>query len=238
MINIAICDDNAYSCSEIESTLLKYADQNNLNFNIDIFYSSSQLYKFLNTGNKYSIIFLDIEMKNLNGIELGLKIREELEDEITKIIYISNYEQYAMELFDVRPFNFLTKPINQLKLTETLDKLLVVLNIDYNVFHYKKGKIINKIYIKDILYFEGCNKHTKLVTVKDEILINDSLKDISEKLYKYKFFYSHRSYLVNYNSIIKFESDKLIVSNGNTIPISQPRRKYVKNLQIKFSKEI
>ena len=238
MINIAICDDNTSNCSEIENILLKYAIKNNLKFNIDIFYSGEQLYKFLNKGNKYNIIFLDIELGKLSGIQLGLKIREDLADEITKIIYISSHESYAMKLFDIRPFNFLIKPINEDKLIELLDKIRIILNIDYNVFYYKKDKILNKIYIKDILYFEGCNKNTKLNTLKEQILIKDSLKDIFDRLYKYNFFYSHRSYLVNYNSIIKFESDRLIVANGDIIPISQPRRKYVKNLQIKFSKEI
>lgn len=237
MVNIAICDDNIAICSEIENILLKYAQKNSIKFNIDIFYSGEEIYNFLTNGDKYNIIFMDIEMRKLNGIQLGLKIRDELEDEITKIVYISSYEGYAMELFDIRPFNFIIKPIDKEKIIKILDKLISILNIEYHIFNYKKDKNIHKVHIKDILYFEGFNKNTMLVTKKEEILINYNLKDIFKELVDYQFFYSHRSYLVNYNSIVRFESDKLLMSNGKFIPISQPRRKDVKKIQIKFNRE-
>lgn len=237
MINIAICDDIHTNCSNIENILMQYAKENNIKFNIDIFYSGQQLYKFLANGNKYSVIFLDIEMGDLNGIELGLKIRDELNDEITKIIYVSSYEGYALKLFDIRPFNFLIKPIDKQKLIQILDKIIVILNIDYNCFYYKKDKVLNKIHIKDILYFEGCNKNTKLITKNGEILINNTLKEVFKQLEKYNFFYCHRSYLLNYNAIVKFGTDKLVLSNSHIIPVSQSKKQYVKQLQIKFSKE-
>ncbi len=64
-------------------------------------------------GEYFGLIFLDIEMQYVNGIEAGKIIREKMKDELTKIVYISGSDNYAMELFQVRPLDFLIKPISK-----------------------------------------------------------------------------------------------------------------------------
>ena len=236
MINIAICDNNNNFCSELEKIFIQYSKKNVLPFNIDIFYSGEQLYKYLKNGNKYDIIFLDIYIGEINGLDIGLYIREQLKDETTKILYISSNEYYNLKLFEVRPFNFFIKPVSKNKILKNLDKMIKCLNVDFGIFYYKKDKLISKVYIKDILYFEGYNTNTKLITNNEEVIINNKSKDIYIKLDKHKFFYAHRSYIVNYNAISKFSTDKLIMPNNHIIPISKSRRKYLKNLNNIFEK--
>lgn len=75
MIDIAICDDNIHICSEIENILLKYQKINYLKFNIDVFSDGKNFIKHLDLGNKYQILFLDIEIGNITGVDIGKYIR-------------------------------------------------------------------------------------------------------------------------------------------------------------------
>ncbi|MEL7568552.1 MAG: response regulator [Dehalobacterium sp.] len=78
---------------------------------IEVFFSGEKLYQFICEGACFDIVFLDIELPKISGIDIGKKIRDEMHDETTKIVYISGKDSYAMGLFDVRPLNFLIKPI-------------------------------------------------------------------------------------------------------------------------------
>jgi DNA-binding LytR/AlgR family response regulator len=107
MLRIAICDDDKQLCLELKSILNEISENSDENFEISTFYGGEELYDFLEVGNRFDLIFLDIELCEINGVEVGRKIREELNDELTQIVYISGKDTYAMELFDIRPLNSL-----------------------------------------------------------------------------------------------------------------------------------
>ena len=114
MLIIAICDDEKNICTSLERVVEEYALGKNINYNIESFNSADELLKhILLKKNSYDIIFLDIEMKGINGIEFGEILRGDMKDEKTKIIYISWENSYAMDLFKVRPFDFLIKPLEE-----------------------------------------------------------------------------------------------------------------------------
>lgn len=95
------------------------------------------------------------------------------------------------------------------------------------LFTYKKGWEERKVLISDILYFESIRKEIRMVTTRGETIFYANLYDIYSELKEYRFFYSHKSYLVNYNHISYFSYDMLTMSDGEKIVIAQPRRKYV-----------
>ena len=106
--------------------------------------------------------FLDIELNKLNGVELGVKIRSEFRNEDTQIVYISAKESYAMKLFQIRPLNFLVKPISVNKICFVVKKALE-LNNKSEFFKFKVGSHLHKRKVKDILYFEGQGRQVKMV---------------------------------------------------------------------------
>lgn len=232
MLKIAICDDNNSICLEIEQIIMKTLKEQGILFEIDIFNSGESLYKRLARKCIFDIIFLDIEMEKLNGIQLGKEIRDFFQNEITKIIYISSYEEYCMDLFKVRPFDFIIKPFKEKDLILTLERAINLINITHEIFTYKKGHTLNKEIIKNIIYFESQGKEIKMVTVDKVVLFYGSLKEIFEQIEKYKFIYSHKSYLVNYNHIKEFKYEELIMTNNDIIPISQGKRKEIRNIQL------
>lgn len=237
MYYIAVCDDEETVCSQIEHAILEYGKLLCEIIEIEVYHSGEELYKFLKNGSYYDMIFLDIELKMLNGIELGIKIRDELKNESVQIIYVSAKEGYAMELFKVRPMDFIIKPINTEIIRKVFEKGMELSNRNCQYFYFKQGHTTMKEPIKNILYFESINRQVKMITLEEEIIFYGSLSDIYIKLERYRFFFSHKSFLVNYNYVIEFEYGQIIMSNKTILPISQSKRKSVRAMQLRFEEE-
>lgn len=142
-----------------------------------------------------------------------------------------------MDLFQVRPLNFLIKPIEENKVIKMLDKAMELLNKLNYFFNYKKGHNYCKKEIKDIIYFESNNRQVKMVATTDEIIFYDTLSEIHSQLESHKFFFIHKSYLVNYYHVSEFNYDKLIMSNSHVLSISQSRKADVRKLQLKYERD-
>ncbi len=237
MYRIAICDDETAVCSQIEQMIIDYGKSISEKLEIDVYYSGEELCKFLRSGAEYDILFLDIEFKQLNGVEIGEKIREELRNETVQIVYISGKQSYAIELFNIRPLNFLIKPLESDKVIKTLKKGMELSEKKHKYFAYRQGHITKKMLIEEILFFESVNRQVKMTTSAEKIVFYGSLSDIFSQLQACQFFYIHKSYLINYHHVIEFSYDHLVMSDKTVLPISQSRRKEVRDLQIKIEKE-
>ncbi len=232
MINIAICDDNINICSEIENILLEYKNENNVKFNIDIFNSGNKFLEYLTLGYTYDILFLDIQIGDLTGVDVGDFIRNKLKDRYMKIVYVSNFEKYAMKLFDLKPTNFLIKPLDKNKLKEVLNDMLYDLKIQSEEFIFSFKNVIFKIKYKDIIYFEKIklSKNIKLITTNNEYIFKDNLNKIQENLKVNDFIKINKSILVNFNHIKVFNPNqfKIILTSEEELPLSKNRIKDIK----------
>lgn len=237
MFRIAICDDEPAICSQIENIIINYSAENKAKIEVQVFYSGEELYEFLEEGQQFDMLFLDIELKMMNGIEVGRKIREELDDQIIQIVYISGKDSYYRDLFDVRPMHFLPKPIEAMEVIKDIRLAMKLTDKFGGIFIYKKGHETYKIGVKTILYFVSDNREVKMVTTEGEELFYGKLDDVFEQVAKYHFMYIHKSYIVNYFYVTKFRYDEVTMSNLENLPISQARRKEIRELQIKYEKE-
>lgn len=232
MINIAICDDDINICSEIENILLEYKNENNVKFNIDIFNSGNKFLEYLTLGYTYDILFLDIQIGDLTGVDVGDFIRNKLKDRYMKIVYVSNFEKYAMKLFDLKPTNFLIKPLDKNKLKEVLNDMLYDLKIQSEEFIFSFKNVIFKIKYKDIIYFEKIklSKNIKLITTNNEYIFKDNLNKIQENLKVNDFIKINKSILVNFNHIKVFNPNqfKIILTSEEELPLSKNRIKDIK----------
>ena len=206
MLNIAIVDDDNNICVELENILMEYLKKYYLKFNIGIFYTGQEFIKYLDNENTYDIIFLDIEIGNLTGVDIGKYIRKTLDNRDTKIIYISSFNKYAMELFDLKPTNFLIKPLNKNKIIEVLKDILKDIELQSNEFIFKVKYDTFRIKYKNILYFESVklSKNIKIVTIDGTYIFFFFLSNIEEILEKNNFIKISKSILVNFHNITVF----------------------------------
>lgn len=234
MFSIAICDDEKIVGSQIENILLDYSKRASLKLDILVFFSGESLYKYIESGNNFDLIYLDIEMKCMNGIEVGKRIRNMMENHKTEIVYISGKDCYDRQLFDVQPLHFIPKPISPSAVIEDLKLAMIRADKLGGVFTYKKENESYRVPIKDILYFKSIGREIKIVTMNNEDIFYGVLQKVLDEVKKYQFIQIHRSYIVNYSHISIFRYEEVTMINKDTLPISQSKRKEIKDMQLVF----
>lgn len=161
------------------------------------------------------IIFLDIEMPHLSGIELAKTLRPKARS----IIFTSAYNR-SLEAFEVRANHYLLKPLNLAKFTQTVmgiidNELSKTDGQGKNIKFFKtgeKGKL-SRIDKQDILYFESAKNYVSMVTADKKELVYLTLKEVEKIFCKDLFYRVHRSHVIN--------ADKIQKIVGNTINLGQ-----------------
>ena len=226
MINIAICDDESIIVSQIEAILLEVSKAEHISVNTEAFYSGQSLDDAVNNGASYDLIYLDIQMANGDGIATAKNVRKKDEDAL--LIYVSGYDEYMMELFELDVFAFIKKPIDKARFTKIfLDAVRKISSqLVYFPFEYKKEQY--KVLCMDILYFESSGRKISIhLRDRDNKIFYGKLSDVERYLSdgKIPFLRIHQSYLVNYHHIQSRTKTEVTLTNGTKLPISEDRRK-------------
>lgn len=229
-MKIAICDDEVIIVNQIEHILTEYKRAKSKNLKIDKYCNAESLYQCLRE-HKYDLIYLDIELNKMSGVELGQKIREELNDYITKIVFISSKDGYERQMLDVQPLGFISKPLTAddiIKMMHRVEKSLSQLK-KLKTFAYTKKKTIYQIPISDIIYFESLDHNIKIVTLTGNDEYYDTLKNVVSMLAEENFIHIHRSYYINYENIKRAYYDSVTMINNDNLMISRSKRQEVRN---------
>lgn len=227
MINIAICDDDIVTTSKIENMLQNIAKRNFIQIDTEVFWNGESLAESVKAVNYFDIIFLDIEMGAEDGITVARKIRQI--DKNVLIIYVTSHENYMKESFEVRPFQFLVKPVSERQMECCFQAAYEDISSADSYFRYNYQRMNHKNPINDILYFESNRRKVRVITQKENFELYGKLNDIEEclKCSKMAFLRVHQSFLVNYKHVEGIRYDFLVLDNGKRISISEDRRKTI-----------
>ena len=192
--------------------------------------------------NKIDVVFLDINMPDMNGINLG-KIISKIYPEV-KIIFITAYKDYAVDAFEVKAFDYLLKPYSEERIRNLLKSLVSTKSVD-NILNRNtslKKITINmdeKIYVlslTDVDYIEANEKETLIFANKKRYVSKIKISKWEEMLEGYNFYRCHRSYIINLDKIVEIEqwfNSSWIIKLKNystTIPVSRNNIKELKEL--------
>lgn len=227
LINIGICDDDKIILNKLKDFILNF----NTDYNINLITANNGK-DFLNNIKRVNldIIFLDIEMKGLNGIEIGTIIKSFNQNII--LIYITGHTGYALDAFRVEALDYILKPIDENKFNPLFKKALnrleeiKLIKINRKQLYFKYNREIISLNYNDIYFFEKVlNKiqiHTKENTYKSYL----SIRELESKLDNNIFARCHEGYIVNIEKIKSIKENNLILKDINTsIPISRSRKK-------------
>jgi len=230
---VAICDDEKKISAELENALMDIFDKRNIKYEIDIYYTGKALCDRMENGAIYNLIFLDIVFaKNaINGVEVGRQIREAHRNNMVSIVYISWEMKYSMQLFAIRPLDFLIKPLDYNKIESVTNTYLDISGIWAKDFTFKVGHDTFKVQIKDIVYVQSVKRKLVLHLAdgrREEFY--GAIKEVyQEQLRKYDFLFIHASYVVNYDYIAAIKFDKLtLTTDAPPLPISQRKRSEIR----------
>ena len=182
-----------------------------------------QAYNYLNNG-QVDLLFLDIEMPGMTGIELTKKLGTKR----PLIIFTTAKTDYAVEAFELNVVDYIVKPVSLArflqaveKAKETLDSNKQEVKIEAKEFVFVKDNgILKKLNLDDILYLEAMGDYVKVHTAQKFHVLHSTLKSIEEKLPLNKFLRIHRSYIVSLQKI-DFIQDGIITIGKATIPVAE-----------------
>lgn len=217
-MNIAICDDDEHCLAEIEKEIAEAFHQGENQYAVARFASGSEL---LSSGG-HDVVFLDVEMEGIDGIETARRLRERGDN--CKLIFLTAHEEYALPAFDVEASGYLLKPVNPEKLSALLHKIAGEQQISASHFiTVKQGANSVSLNAKDIRYIEVFDRKLFLHTTLMVYDFYEKLERIEKEL-SGDFFRCHRSYLVNLAYIKRYDKSSITLSNDETVLIS--KRKY------------
>ncbi len=217
MLKIVVCDDEKVIVRQVSDMIKKHLPD----CEIDEFLSGKDL---LSAKKDFDIFFLDIQMEQQNGIEVARELREY--DENAVIIFITGAKEYVFEAFDVAALHYLLKPVDEEKLKEVLDR--AVRNVwkktdkeKKQLFIKTRGKNIT-LNVDDILYLENEMRKIAAHTKMETITFYGVMSEI-EKLLGTGFYRCHRGYLVNMAYVSEYDTDNILLNNGEKVYLSKDR---------------
>ena len=230
LIPVAICDDNASFSEQLLKEVLAFAETRHVRVFAELYGSAEELLKDICAGAGYLILFLDIEMGKMNGVELGLKLREMSYH--TLLIYVSGYDQYLRQLFECEPFRFLPKPLKTEELQKVLDAAFDRIEQEKTeTFRFQYGRNVISLYCSDILYLESNRRKVIVHSVRGEYEYYEKLDDAAKRISEIsdRFIRIHKAFLVNIDHVEAFQYDKLAMRDGSILNISEVNRTQVRN---------
>ena len=231
LIKAAVCDDEKI----IRDQILRMIGKQQEDCHIDCFASGKEL---LEAGKQYDVIFLDIQMEGMNGIETAKAIREQ--DRKVVLIFVTAVKEYVFDAFDVAAFHYLLKPIEEEKFAEVFHNAIweieekATMQDGPTLLIQTKGRKLT-LRQNDILFVENKGKKVEIHTKKDVIEAYYTMAKLEDQLAD-SFYRCHRGYLVNMAYIIEYGNDIIELSNGERVYMAKEKypefvKKYMRYLE-------
>ncbi|MFY9283576.1 MAG: LytTR family DNA-binding domain-containing protein [Miniphocaeibacter sp.] len=219
MLRIGICDDSKEASFTTYFGLEKILENRNIEYVIYEFSSGEKFIEWHKKNkNEIDLLFLDIEMPGLNGMETAKLIREE--NDYLQIVFLTSHPDFVFDGYSVNALGYLLKPAKEEDLNKIITRTL--LNLDKNeeeVFTCKNIDGIYRIPKKDILYFYSKARKVICVTRENNYEFYEKLNNIEESI-KGNFVRIHQRYLVNSKAVRQIKSDTVLVDNIE-LPVSR-----------------
>ncbi len=232
-MRIAICDDDKYITESLYEKIRISLDKWNIGYEIFCFYTGIDMLIDIEIKGIYDIIFLDVNLGKENGINIAKKLREEYK--IFSLIFISQYQDYYRDVFEVDAKWFLDKPFSDERLEKALKKAVSDISFSGDIFEFSFRKSVYKLFLKDIIYIES-DKRKLLIHCIDKKIYGyyEKLCRLQEKIDKSntRFIRTSQSYLVNALYIKRYCYEEIELYNGEILSISQNRREKVRDIFI------
>lgn len=221
-MRIAICDD-LETCLEQTLSAVKQCLPA-VDARIDLFKSGASFLREFKS-RPYDLVFLDIEMPEMDGITVAKNLRK-LHKEVP-IIFLTSHIEYALEGYEVNALRYLTKPVDPDKLRDVLS--VVVDRIRQTRFLWIKTDLgEQKLPVKSILFMEAQNQNILIYTAKDCYCVRYNLSNYENELAEDNFFRIHRGYLVALAHIKSIGKGEITLDNGTILPVSRTKEKELK----------
>ena len=234
MIHIAICDDEKHMSDQIRAMASDFFRKKNREIRLRTFLSGEEL---LNDEGQIDILFLDIQMKGMDGLETARKLRAGQFRGF--LIFITVLKEMVFQSFEVQAYDYLVKPVDEKQFGKTMERLYASMqNASEDSLLVQKGYEGRIIREDEIVFCEVIDRKIYLNLVSGEVVdYYERIENLETKLGSH-FFRCHRSYLINLKHLKGYKNGTACMDNGKEVPVSRLRSKEFSGVVLQYMKNM
>ena len=231
-MKIVICEDEKIFSNQLAGYIKEWEKERGIPTEVFPYINAEKFWQYWLDSEDYDLIFLDIQMGNMDGMELARRIRSTNAD--IPIVFVTSYKEYAIEAYNVSAMWYLLKPITKEKCFACLDRANQTDRLrKYYVF--SDVEKTERLLHADILYV-GMYSHTAtMVTAAKKYTFRKTISQILEELDDKLFVRCHKSYIVNIRHVVSVSKSEAEMSNGHTVPLSKDMRREVNDMFVRYN---
>lgn len=233
MIRAVVCDDEKYMADAVKKMAADFFRAQNIETVIEVFLSGKELLKYEKT---IDILFLDIQMKETDGMETARILRRR--GFKGYLIFITVLRETVFEAFEVQAYDYLVKPIEQSRFQKTMERVLASMQSagEANLL-VQRGYESRLVPFDEIIFCEIIDRKVYLHLASLEIIdYYDRIENLETKL-DGRFFRCHRSFLINLQYLRSYKNQTAYMEGGKQIPVSRLRSKEFSGVILRYMKE-
>ena len=232
MIHIAICDDEKHMSDHIRAMASDFFRKKNREIQLRTFLSGEEL---LNYDGQIDILFLDIQMNGVDGLETARKLRAGKFRGF--LIFITVLKEMVFQSFEVQAYDYLVKPVDEKQFGKTMERLYASMqNASEDSLLVQKGyegRIVQK---DEIVFCEIIDRKIYLNLASGEVVdYYERIENLETKLDN-RFYRCHRSYLINLKHLKGYKNGTAYMDNGKEIPVSRLRSREFSGVVLQYMK--
>lgn len=231
-MRIAICDDEEAQRNLLVRYVHEWSEMRQIPAQIETYANGEGFWFIWEEEKNFDLLILDIEMGEMSGIELAMKLREQNQD--IPILFVTGYESYMAMGYEVSALHYLVKPVQKEKFFSVLDKALQKQPPEEKLFFQTDRGAIS-LPVSELWYIEAqghtCRLHTRDYCYTVHMGISELKKELADQS---SFIFCHRSYIVNLTHVAAIEKTELLLDNKTILPLSRGAAKEVNQAFIRY----
>lgn len=230
MYRIAVCDDNESDAAYVAGFIEKWAAGHTLAVHIEKFPSAEAFLFRYEEDRTFDMLFLDIEMHEMSGMELAAKIRKS--NHAVQIVFVTGYMEYIAEGYDVEALHYLLKPVTEEKLCSVLDRAVQRVKDRGKELYLQTTEGSVRIPVGTIRYLEVQRNY---VTIHggETYTVKKTLGELEKNLDE-SFFRTGRSFIVNLRFVKKITKSQVFLKDGTQVPLSRGLYEDINRAMIRY----
>lgn len=214
-MNVAICEDEMITAETLKNFVSDFMTEKNIKTNVEIFQTADEFFRSTET---YDLLLLDYSLPDSNGMEIAQKLRRE--NKRTIIIFITAYSEHVFKSFEVNTFRYLLKPVDEDELRHTLTAFLN----NFETYSRIEVPLTNGVVfvsLPEIMYIESSGRYTTVRLNSTTYTSTKPLSSFEAEINSYKFYRTHRTFIVNMKYISDVNNNLITLTNGEKVSISR-----------------